>query len=413
VRPVPNPISQVIFPSEDDRPDRKQYVVQCDCNYGREFAASEDPSRKDGKKGLEPGERRESPKHAHRNTAGNGMRCIPQCAKMSPKLMNRSFRIPVQIHEDALALIWNQTSVTDAKPDLFIRQSRIYRLTFHSNTYFLPSECRIEPGAELLAKDRQQGFHDAVTFMNVPPTRIVLAALFLLLMAAVPTNAFDTIVIDPGHGGNDEGTAWYHVNEKDVTLAVARRLEKLLQKSGIKCVMTRSTDTYVSLDERVEIANRQSNSLLVSIHFNGSSNTSTSGFSSYYFSQSPSGRFVAQTIQEALAESHGTPDRGIGAQNYAVLVRTLGSAVLVECGFLSNKAEATNFASAEGQQWLAEALLLGIIRANAVVVDDPPETQIAKCEVYAKLLEQKEHHRRTSAAPGKSATAPKLASKKE
>ena len=77
--------------------------------------------------------------------------------------------------------------------------------------------------------------------------------------------------------------------------------------------------------------------------------------------------------------------------------------MLVECGFLSNKTEATQFASAEGQQRLAESLSRGIMRARPVVIDDPPETQIAKCQVYAKLLEEKENHRKPtkpSVTPG-------------
>ena len=249
--------------------------------------------------------------------------------------------------------------------------------------------------------------------MKVPRTRTVLIELLLLLLATLQMNAFDTVVIDPGHGGIDEGTAWYHVKEKDMTLAVALRLENLLQKNGINCVLTRSSDTSISLDERVKIANRYPDSLLLSIHFNASSNSSASGFSTYYFSQSPSGRFVAQTIQEALDESHATPNRGIGSQDYAVLVRTLGCAVLVECGFLSNKAEAGQFASAEGQQWLAEALALGIMRAKPVIINDPPETQIAKCEVYAKRLAEKEHQRQASVAPAKSALTPKPTAKKK
>jgi N-acetylmuramoyl-L-alanine amidase len=249
--------------------------------------------------------------------------------------------------------------------------------------------------------------------MKLPRTIAALGALFLSLLAASTTNAFDTVVLDPGHGGIDEGTAWYRVKEKDTTLAVAHRLEKLLQNEGIKCVLTRRTDTYISLDDRVKIANRHPDSLLLSIHFDASSRTGASGFSTYYFSQSPSGRFVAQTIQEALDESHDTPNRGIGSQDYAVLVRTLGCAVLVECGFLSNKAEAGQFASAEGQQWLAEALLLGIVRAKPIIINDPPETQIAKCEVYAKRLEEKEHQRQAAVAPAKSGTLHKPASKKK
>jgi N-acetylmuramoyl-L-alanine amidase len=261
--------------------------------------------------------------------------------------------------------------------------------------------------------DCQQTLGAVDLVMNVPRTRSVLVALWLLLLAASPTNGFDTVVIDPGHGGRDEGTAWYHVKEKDTTLAVALRLEKLLRESGIKCVLTRSTDTYMSLDERVRIANRHPHSLLLSIHFNGSSVASNTGFSTYYFSESPSGRFVARTIGEALDESHATRNRGVVSQNYAVLVGTVGCAVLVECGFLSNKAEARRFASAEGQQWLAEALSLGVMRAKPVIIIDPPETQIAKCEAYAKRLAEKERHRQASVARAKSAVTAKPASKRK
>jgi N-acetylmuramoyl-L-alanine amidase len=253
----------------------------------------------------------------------------------------------------------------------------------------------------------------AAKVMNVLRTRAALRVLFLSLLATAGTNAFDVVVIDPGHGGNDEGTAWYHVKEKDTTLAVAWRLEKLLKKNGIKCVLTRSTDTYLSLDERVKIANRYPHSLLVSIHFNGSSQASAGGFSTYYFPQSPSGKFVARTIQEALDESHDTPNRGIASQDYAVLVRTVGCAVLVECGFLSNKAEASRFASVGGQQWMAEALALGIMRAKPINIDDPPETLLAKCEAYAKRLEAKEHQRPAPVASAKPAPTPKPAPKKK
>ncbi len=220
------------------------------------------------------------------------------------------------------------------------------------------------------------------------------------------TTGFDTVVIDPGHGGNDEGTAWYHVREKDTTLAVALRLEKLLRDRNIPCVLTRRTDTYVAIDDRVNIANQHRHSLMVSIHFNASPDAGAAGFSSYYFSQSPAGKFVAQTLQTAIDEARTTPNRGIKAHNYAVLVRTTSAAVLVECGFLSNRAEALQFASAAEQQRLAEALARGILRARPVVIEDPPETEIAKCEVYARHLEEKDHQRRASIARSRSASFP-------
>jgi N-acetylmuramoyl-L-alanine amidase len=243
---------------------------------------------------------------------------------------------------------------------------------------------------------------EPLSVRNALRSRTVLVTLLLLLMTTL-SNAFDTVVIDPGHGGKDEGTAWYHVKEKDTTLAVALRLETLLEENGINCILTRRTDSYMSLDERAEIGNRHPHSLLVSIHFDGSRSASAAGFSTYYFSESPSGRFVAQIIQDALNESYSTRNLGIHSQNYAVLVRTLGCAVLVECGFLSNKAEAGQFASAEGQQWLAEALSLGILRAQPLIIDDPPETQIAKCEAYAKHLDEKERQRHSGrVTPAKS-----------
>ena len=241
----------------------------------------------------------------------------------------------------------------------------------------------------------------------------LLVRLPLLLLSASMASAFETVVIDPGHGGNDEGTAWYHVREKDTTLAVAKRLEKILRKYGMKTVLTRGRDTYVSLDERAEIANRHQNSLLLSIHFNGSTVASSDGFATYYFSKSVSGKFVARTIQDALDESLSTRNRGIISETYALLVRTVGCAVLVECGFLSNKAEAARFASADGQQWLAEALALGIIRAKPVVINDPPEAELAKREACEKNLLEKLRKRKVFGAPGKQNKPSKSRAKKK
>jgi len=252
-------------------------------------------------------------------------------------------------------------------------------------------------------------YKHARTVMMNPRTRSLLVALSLVLLAASLASAFESVVIDPGHGGNDEGTAWYHVKEKDTTLAVAQRLEQVLRKQGIKSILTRNTDTYVSLDERADIANRQPNSLLASIHFNGSSVTSSSGFSTHYFSASPSGKLVAHAIQNAIDETHTTRNRGTTAQNYALFVRTVGCAVLVECGFLSNKAESAQFASPEGQQRLAETLALGIMRAKPLVGSDPPETEIAKCEAYAKRLQEKERKRSAYPLPANEPLLPRKA----
>ena len=241
----------------------------------------------------------------------------------------------------------------------------------------------------------------------------MIGALALLGVSSV-SQAFETVVIDPGHGGNDEGTSWHHVNEKDVTLGVARKLERILREKKIQTALTRHTDTYVSLDERAAVANLYHHSLLVSIHFNGSSAQNIGGFETYYFSESPTGRFIAEAIQDSLEESLPTRNRGVGSQNFAVLVRTVDCAVLVECGFLSNRFEAARFASPEGQEDLARALADAIIKMKPLINFDPPETELAKCSVYEKRFEEKEKKPvMASTTPKKSAPQKKPIKKKK
>jgi N-acetylmuramoyl-L-alanine amidase len=216
--------------------------------------------------------------------------------------------------------------------------------------------------------------------MKTPKTA---AACVLLVLCALRASAFETVVIDPGHGGNDEGTKWYHVAEKDLSLAVAQRLSALLRAKGIDVVQTRTDDRYVSLDERAAIANRSRNSLLVSIHFNASNSAAASGFQTYHFLASPSGRTIASSIQRSLGERIIARNRGVFKKDYAVLARTNDCAVLIECGFISNKTEATYYATPDGQTALAQAIADGILRVKPVINNDPPECEEAKCAIYA------------------------------
>jgi N-acetylmuramoyl-L-alanine amidase len=214
-------------------------------------------------------------------------------------------------------------------------------------------------------------------------TRTTLLTCLLLALCTLRVSAFETVVVDPGHGGNDEGTKWYHVAEKDLSLAVAQRLSALLRAKGIDVVQTRTDDRYVSLDERAAIANRSRNSLLVSIHFNASNNATATGFQTYHFFASPSGQIIAKSIQRALGERIISRSRGVTKKDYAVLTRTNDCAVLVECGFISNKTEATYYSTPDGQLALAQAIAEGIMRVKPVVNNDPPECDDAKCTIYA------------------------------
>jgi hypothetical protein len=122
----------------------------------------------------------------------------------------------------------------------------------------------------------------------------------------------------------------------------------------------------------------------VSIHFNASPSHSVTGCQSFYFTPSPSSRLVAESIEQAMGEDLGSRTRGVTGNDFAVLWRANNLAVLIECAFLSNKAEAARSATPEGQQKIAEALAAGLLRVKPVISNDPPEAELARCEIYAK-----------------------------
>src|SRR6266545_2597522 len=96
---------------------------------------------------------------------------------------------------------------------------------------------------------------------------------------------FKTVVVDAGHGGKDNGAyRRFGGAEKIATLDVAQRLDRKLRESQMKTVMTRSSDVFIPLDQRVAIENSQKNAIFVSIHFNDSRRRGIHGFETYYHS---------------------------------------------------------------------------------------------------------------------------------
>lgn len=166
------------------------------------------------------------------------------------------------------------------------------------------------------------------------------------------------VVIDPGHGGSDNGAKWGGIAEKDLNLDVARRVEELLKKRGIPVVMTRRSDVFVSLDSRAALANRYKNSLFVSIHFNAVSDRRITGIETFYLSSR--GSKLANSIQRRLAQRIRTNDRGTKKRHYAVLKKTRGVAALVECGFISNGWERERCAQSWYKKILAQEIADGI-----------------------------------------------------
>src|SRR5215813_1744007 len=108
---------------------------------------------------------------------------------------------------------------------------------------------------------------------------------------------FAVVVLDPGHGGRDSGAMCGGVLEKDLTLDVTRRIDRLLNSEGIAALMTRVGDTYVSLADRAAFANRVRNCIFVSIHFNEDNKPIASGVETYYAAhQITAGSFLASWL---------------------------------------------------------------------------------------------------------------------
>jgi len=174
------------------------------------------------------------------------------------------------------------------------------------------------------------------------------------------TRSFTTVVVDAGHGGKDNGAfRRFGGAEKNATLDVATRLAAKLRESQFRVVMTRSGDVFIPLDERAAISNRQSNAVFVSVHFNDSGRRGIRGFETYY--HSPVARNLAYRIQEHLMTLPGAVNRGVKTANFRVLRKAAYPAVLVECGFLSNRNEGAGARSASRRDDLADKIAEAIV----------------------------------------------------
>jgi N-acetylmuramoyl-L-alanine amidase len=173
-------------------------------------------------------------------------------------------------------------------------------------------------------------------------------------------NSFSMVVIDPGHGGPDPGgIPGQIVPEKTVALDTALRLQKLLQRAGLRTVMTRSTDIFVPLSVRSAIADAQRDAIFVSIHYNASPRSSAHGIETY--SENNRGAVLAARIQQEIIDRVSTENRGIRSAEYYVLRKCRLPAVLVECGFLTNPTEAQLALTTTYREQIAEQIAAAII----------------------------------------------------
>src|SRR6266536_5803243 len=222
------------------------------------------------------------------------------------------------------------------------------------------------------------------------------------IQSAPGSKPFAVVVLEPGHGGQDSGAMCGGVLEKDLTLDVARRIDRLLDSEGVATLMTRLGDTYVSLADRAAFANRVRNCIFVSIHFNEDNKQVASGVETYYASHqiatapsvaswlpflwrplsespNPESQKLAGFVQEALVARTRAINRGTQPGQFFVIANVTSPAALIEGGFLTNKEDISKLASEDYRDQIAAAVADGILhyreaagqRKPTLVVTEP------------------------------------------
>jgi N-acetylmuramoyl-L-alanine amidase len=186
-------------------------------------------------------------------------------------------------------------------------------------------------------------------------------------IAAKPSNLAQKrvlVVIDPGHGGKDSGTP-ISINglvEKDVVLPISQKVAEILQKNGVEVVMTRQTDVFVDLAERVNITERENAALFVSIHANSKEGSpKTNGLETFYFKQ-PGNRRFAEVVHKNILRNVSIANGGISEAKFYVLKKPKMPSLLIETGYLSGREDAPKLANSKFRDQMANAIATGIVK---------------------------------------------------
>jgi N-acetylmuramoyl-L-alanine amidase len=233
--------------------------------------------------------------------------------------------------------------------------------------------------------------------LDNPPRFVVRLAPKQASAQVEKTRGGTIVVLDPGHGGEDQGAKGPGGElEKDITLAVARATASALQAAGVVARLTRDGDESVALSDRTAAANRLQAAVFISIHANASPAKGAHGTETYFMSADASDPLAAQAaerenagsshdnvqlilwdlahvanlnssarlargIQDSLNALQGIKDRGVRQAPFVVLTGASMPAALVEVGFLSNPEEAQRLTAHEGQEQVANALAAALV----------------------------------------------------
>lgn len=208
------------------------------------------------------------------------------------------------------------------------------------------------------------------------------------------------VCIDAGHGGKDPGAVGNGAKEKDFNLAIALEVGKELEKNDVTVVYTRTTDVFIELKERSNIANRQMADAFVSIHINSADRESARGVETFCYPGSFYGGKLANSVQDYLVASGiFSANRGVKTNQFSVLRYTDMAAILVELGFISNRDDVALLHS----KWklIAKTIAEGIMTFLDVPIKVDPVLQEGKVlhnqlQTYLRSLPASDYAKKAS-----------------
>lgn len=308
---------------------------------------------------------------------------------------------PLQIRNQPLVFVSQKNSSLEYRlilgcrmDSIFIQQLRLLSIT--SSTLING----IKPESGTVGTSLVFTFRQPVSEKIIPLTNGLE-----LQLTPVPKRRVNRVLLDPGHGGKDPGAVGrLGTQEKEIVLDIARRVREELKKLGFEVYLTRDCDEYVSLAERAEKAAKTGSQLFISIHANWAENRAAAGLETYFLSEAKTdweravaarenevfereianpfirkndpvsliladlaqheflyeSSILALRIQEAGLDLVRAQDRGVRQANFYVLRNIFMPAVLVECGFLSNRQEEQALRKPAYRAKLARAIATGI-----------------------------------------------------
>jgi N-acetylmuramoyl-L-alanine amidase len=168
-----------------------------------------------------------------------------------------------------------------------------------------------------------------------------------------------TIILDPGHGGDDPGAFSVNkTNEKIFTLQTAQAAAKLLRSAGATVILTRNEDRRSNLQDIIEFANRSGADIFISIHYNSAYNQDVKGIETYY--HNPISRTFAEYIHEALVRGLKRKDHGLRKVRFYVVNHATMPSVLIEPAYLSNPEECGLIGSESFREEVASSIVKGV-----------------------------------------------------